>query len=214
MPRPPDLAAFFDLEIKSAELDRQAFKGVATTREPDMLGDVVEPKGAQFKLPLPLLRQHRQGEPIGHVTKARVTDHGIEIEAEGPANTGLRYLEEAWAQIRARLVKGLSIGFAPMAGEIEELLDKKGKWTGGLRFKKWTWLELSAVTIPANPGATLQLRELARGDLMAAQDREFRRALLEGRIPAGESPRDPDEVRQRAAAAIVRAGRTLKGVRK
>ena len=213
MPRPPDFDSYFDLEIKSAALDRRAFTGVATTRAPDRLGDIVEPKGAAFKLPLPLLRQHRQGEPIGTVTKARVTDHGIEIEAEGPRDTGLGYLEEAWAQIRARLVKGLSIGFAPVAGEIEEILDGKGKWTGGLRFKKWSWLELSTVTIPANPGAKLELRELARGDLNIAHDREIRRALLEGRYAWGDSLR-ADEVKARAAAAIVRAGRTLKGIRK
>src|SRR5262245_41838782 len=111
MPRPPDFDSFFDLEIKSAALDRRAFTGIATTRKPDRMGDRVIPEGAIYKTPLPLLRQHRQGEPIGHVTKARVSDAGIEIEAEGPRDTGLGYLEEAWAQIRARLVKGLSIGF-------------------------------------------------------------------------------------------------------
>lgn len=213
MPRLPDLESFFDLEIKSAEIERRAFKGIATTRKPDLMGDRVLPEGASYKLPLPLLRQHRQGEPIGHVTKARVTESGIEIEAEGPEDTGLGYLEEAWAQIRARLVKGLSIGFKPMAGEVEEIKDKKGNWTGGLIFKKWQWLELSTVTIPANPGAKLELRELARGDLRSAHDREIRRALLEGRYSAGDSPRDPMEIKARAAAAIVRAGRTLRGIR-
>lgn len=211
MRRPPDFSTFLDLEIKSAEIERRAFRGIATTRQPDLLGDIVEPQGASFKLPLPLLRGHRQNEPIGEVTRARITDKGIEIEAEGPRDTGLRYLEEAWAQIRARLIKGLSIGFKPL--EAEEILDKKGKWQGGLRFKKWSWLELSAVTIPANPGASLELRELARGDLSAAHDRELRRALLEGRYTAGDSPRDSREVKQRASAAIIRAGRTLKGIR-
>jgi HK97 family phage prohead protease len=212
MARLPDFDSYFDLEIKSAALDRRAFTGIATTRKPDRIGDVVEPKGAQFKLPLPLLRQHRQDEPIGQVTKATVTDGGIEIEAEGPRDTGLGYLEEAWAQIRARLVKGLSIGFKPIPGEVDEIKDDKGEWTGGLRFKKWEWLELSAVTIPANPGAKLELRELARGDLRSAHDRELRRALLDGRYVRGDSP-SAFHVKQRAAAAIIASGRTLRGIR-
>lgn len=205
MRRPPDFSTFLDLEIKSAEIERRAFKGIATTRQADMLGDIVEPAGALFKLPLPLLHQHRQDRPIGDVTHARVTDKGIEIEAVGRENTRVHWLEEAWELIRLKLVKGLSIGFKPL--EAEEILDKKGKWQGGLRFKRWSWLELSAVTIPANPGASLELRELARGDLTAAHDRELRRALLEGRYTAGDSPRDPHAVIARATAARIRATR-------
>jgi HK97 family phage major capsid protein len=46
-------------------------------------------------------------------------------------------------------VRGLSIGFAPL-----EMADIAGTW--GTRFLKWEWLELSAVTIPANAQATIQ----------------------------------------------------------
>jgi phage head maturation protease len=57
-------------------------------------------------------------------------------------------LDLAWQSIRSKLVRGLSIGFAPIEySHIEE--------TGGYRFIKWAWLELSAVTIPANTEASI-----------------------------------------------------------
>ena len=52
--------AYSCLEIKaSAETGgRRTFKGIATTPATDRTGDIVEPKGAEFKLPITLLWQH------------------------------------------------------------------------------------------------------------------------------------------------------------
>ena len=197
---------FLDLEIRSAALDKRAFRGLATSNAVDDLGDVVEPSGAEFSLPLPLLRQHRQAEPIGEVFKATATETGIEIEAEGPDKSGLPYLEEAWQQIRARLMKGLSVGFQPLA--YEPILDAKGQPTGGYRFTRWRWRELSVVTIPANPEAALSLRSLARGDFLVAHDRE-QRALLARSPCAAESARETER-RNRAALALALADRALR----
>jgi HK97 family phage prohead protease len=108
---------------------------------------VVEPKGARFTLPIPLLSQHDHSSPIGTVVSANVTDAGIEIEALIPKDSGLDYVEKAWRQIKSGLVRGLSIGFkGTKATQI------KG---GGLRFTEWQWLELSAVTIPCNHEANI-----------------------------------------------------------
>lgn len=198
------------LEIKSADPGKLYFRGVATTASPDHAGDIVEPAGAEFSLPLPLLRQHRQAEPIGEVFQATATESGIEVEARGPDNgagSKLPYLVEAWEQIRARLVKGLSVGFQPL--DYDLIRDAKGNPTGGLHFKRWRWLELSAVTIPMNPDAALSLRSLARGDLMAAHDRDARAALLASATSRAEPARLLQ--RNRAAVALALADRALKG---
>src|SRR4029077_20474332 len=64
-------------------------------------------------------------------------------------------LDEAWQSIKAGLVQGLSIGFKPLK---HELIPE----TRGLRFTAWSWLELSAVTIPANAEASITtIRSLA-----------------------------------------------------
>ena len=143
--------AYSLLEWKSLDDEQRLIEGVASTPSTDRMGDVVQSRGAVFNLPLPLLWQHRSAEPIGHVIKARATDEGIAITAK-IARGVLPFIDEAWALIKAGLVRGLSIGFRPL--EFEPL-DAKDPW-GGLLFKKWEWLELSAVTIPANAEASIQ----------------------------------------------------------
>jgi HK97 family phage prohead protease len=144
--------AYSLLTVKAVDEDARQITGMATTPEPDRLGDVVEPDGAQFKLPLALLWQHDSARPIGHVTKAKVSKGGIEIVAKIShiAEQGRLKdrLDEAWQSIKAGLVRGLSIGFRPIERSFLEDGD-------GVRFIKWEWLELSAVTIPANAETTI-----------------------------------------------------------
>jgi HK97 family phage prohead protease/HK97 family phage major capsid protein len=144
--------AYARLQIKAIREDARIITGLATTPTPDRTGDVVEPTGALFELPLPLLWQHDAKQPIGSVTKATVTPDGIEITAAlakidepGPLKDRI---DMAWQSIKAELVRGLSIGFRDL--ESAYLKD-----TGAFHFLKWLWLELSAVTIPANAEATI-----------------------------------------------------------
>jgi HK97 family phage prohead protease len=139
--------AFSLLEIKRADEDSRIITGIATTPEPDRMQDVVEPKGAQFKLPIPLLWQHDSKQPIGHVTQAKVTKAGIEISAKIAKGVSDE-IDRAWSLIKAGLVSYLSIGFRSLEHSI--IPD-----TGGMRFLRWEWLELSAVTIPANSDASI-----------------------------------------------------------
>jgi HK97 family phage major capsid protein/HK97 family phage prohead protease len=146
--------AYSLLEVKTIDEDARVITGIATTPTPDRLGDIVEPKGAEFKLPIPLLSHHNPTKPIGHVTKAKVTKDGIEVTAKlvkpeaGAPQSWADRLNEAWADIKSGLVRGLSIGFKPLE---EARIDG----TYSFRFIKWLWLELSAVTIPANMDATI-----------------------------------------------------------
>lgn len=147
------------LTIKAIDDEKRIIKGIASTPSTDRSGDIVEPKGARFTLPIPLLSQHDHSSPIGMVKSARVTDQGIEIEAEIPKNSGLGYVDKAWMQIKSGLVRGLSIGFRGTKAE-----PIKG---GGLRFKEWQWLELSCVTIPCNADANIMA--IKKFDLLSAQ---------------------------------------------
>lgn len=145
--------AYSILEVKEMDDDKRILTGLATTPATDRMDDIVEPKGAVFKLPLPLLWQHRHDQPIGHVTKATVKDGGIEVVAQiakiEEAGTLKQRLDDAWLAIKSGLVRGFSIGFSSI-----ESANIEGSW--GRRFLKWEWHELSAVTIPANAEATIQ----------------------------------------------------------
>ncbi|MGU0778041.1 phage major capsid protein [Pseudomonas aeruginosa] len=164
--------AYSTLEVKALDDEKRVITGIASTPSPDRMQDVVEPKGAQFKLPIPFLWQHNHDEPIGHVTEAKVTQKGIEVsvqltQVEEPGKLKDR-LDEAWQSIKSGLVRGLSIGFS--AKEFEQI---PGSW--GLRFLSWEWFELSAVTIPANAEATITS--------VKSIDREQRAALGINSVP-------------------------------
>ncbi len=172
--------AYSTLEIKAATEDggKRRFTGIASTPTTDRMGDIVEPKGAAFKLPIPLLWQHDSRDPIGWITSARVTDKGIEVDAEVaniPEDGELKTrLTTAWQMIKSGLVRGLSIGF-----NAQETARIEG--TYGYHILKWLWLELSAVTIPANEQATILAIKSADLASLAASGH---RALSDGRASA------------------------------
>lgn len=113
----------------------------------------MEPLGAKFALPLPFLWQHEGKEAaIGHVVAATPSKDGIPVKIQLATDDvpGLLKdrLDYAWRSIKKGLVPGLSIGF-------RELDSEPIKGSFGARIKSWEWLELSAVTIPANQDATI-----------------------------------------------------------
>lgn len=138
--------------IKAVDEDKREITGIASTPGTDRMGDIVEPGGAEFTLPIPLLWQHDHLQPIGNVFAARITREGIEIRASVVKPTPdmpsqlIARLEEAWSSIKAKLVRGLSIGFSPIEWALMD---------SGIRFTRWNWHELSAVTVPANAEASI-----------------------------------------------------------
>lgn len=144
--------AYSVFTVKEFDDAARTISGIATTPTPDRMGDIVEPKGAQFALPLPLLWQHDSRQPVGHVIDAKVADDGITVRAQlakldEPGVLKDR-LDEAWQSLKTGLVRGFSIGFKSL--EAARIGD-----TWSERFLKWDWLELSLVTIPANAEASI-----------------------------------------------------------
>lgn len=142
--------AYSLLEIKAVDEEKGIIEGIASTPAPDRYGDIVEPKGAEFKLPMPFLWQHDSWSPIGEVTKAKVTKEGIAVSIRVALELSDRvsYIKDAWELIKGGLVRGLSIGFRSLEHAFIE-------GTYGIHFQKWEWMELSAVTIPANSDASI-----------------------------------------------------------
>lgn len=144
--------AYSLLEVKAIDDDKREISGVATTPEPDRSGDIVEPSGAKFAPTVPLLWQHRHDMPIGEAKLSAPSKSGIKFVAtvakiaeDGPLK---EMVDMAWQAIKARLVKGVSIGFRSIAHDYMS--------EGGIRFREYEIIELSAVTIPANAQATIQ----------------------------------------------------------
>jgi HK97 family phage major capsid protein/HK97 family phage prohead protease len=140
--------AYSVFTVKSVDTERRVIEGIASTPATDRDGDVLEPRGAQFKLPMPLLWQHNAELPIWQVISAKVTDAGIWIKAQ-IAKDVLPEIDRAWALIKSGLVRGFSVGF--------QSVGSPERTPGGYRFVKWAWHETSAVTIPANQHASISL---------------------------------------------------------
>lgn len=153
--------AYYVLDIRSTDDEKRLIEGIANTGEIDSYNTILEPEGAQFKLPLPVLYQHNSRQPIGHVVEAKVSKAGIRVKLQIAKQGIAPFIDEAWALIKNGLVRGLSVGFDP----VEEVFDKT---FGGYRFPKWNWYELSTVTIPANQEATMSTVRSADEAILAA----------------------------------------------
>jgi HK97 family phage major capsid protein/HK97 family phage prohead protease len=143
--------AYALVTVKAVNEDQRVIEGYASTPTPDWGDDVMEPKGAEFSLPLPLLWQHRSDEPVGSVEFAEADSKGIrfratiaKIEEPGPLRD---LVDKAWQAVKAKLVRGVSIGFHTLDGERRK--------SGGIHATRWAWHELSLVTIPMNREATI-----------------------------------------------------------
>src|SRR4029077_3450017 len=84
--------------------------------------------------------------------------------------------------IKAGLVSGLSIGFKPL--ESEAIKGSKG----GMRFIKWDFLELSAVTIPAHAEATIQFVKSTDAAQRAAPGQSAPRRIVYLNPPGAAGP--------------------------
>jgi HK97 family phage major capsid protein/HK97 family phage prohead protease len=141
-------------------------KGMASTPRVDRVGDIVVPTGARYALPIKLLLGHDSSEPVGNVVAAKKTKNGIEFEARIPkiSEPGLvkDRVDQAIHELKYDLIGAVSIGFKAEKDGIEYIDD------GGLQFNDWEWLELSLVTIPANPDARITSFKSFDDELRAA----------------------------------------------
>ncbi|SAK63533.1 phage-like protein [Caballeronia pedi] len=145
--------AYTLLDVRSSDDEARTIEGIASTPTPDRYEDIVEPLGAKYALPMPLLWQHRSDAPVGHVEFAKPDKTGIPFKArvlktDEPGTLRDR-LDEAWQSVKMGLIRAVSIGFRPIEYSMIE--------GGGIRFLSWEWLELSLVTIPANGEATINV---------------------------------------------------------
>lgn len=194
--------ALVRFEIKALDDDARTIEGWATTPEVDRMGDIVLPKGAEYELPIPFLLDHDHSQVVGEVDRVEVTDKGIKfwasikkITEEGDAKA---LCDKAWSYIKHGLRKAVSIGFRPLDFDVLP--------NGGLKFTSWEWYELSAVGIPAQPGAKITgTKSYSLGDNFIAVD--------EPEIPQPEAPATSgklrvvkldDSARDRAEPFIIR----------
>lgn len=143
--------AFSQLQIKRFDEAEGIIEGIASTPTTDRVGDIVEPMGAHFNLPLPLHHEHDRKDVVGEVFEATATPQGIEFKARIAKDVS-EQIAEVWRRVNGGLIKFVSIGFR--ATKFEPIAK-------GFRFTEWTWDELSLTTIPCNPEASITATKAA-----------------------------------------------------
>ena len=137
---------FSQAKAYTNEAGERIVEGIATTPAVDRAGDTIDPLGVDFDLskrPIKMLWQHDPERPVGRVLSATATPQGISFVAKLAAPGANPAIDQRWQDITAGLVDSLSIGFRAT---------KPPKQTRtGWHYPGTEWLELSFVTIPANP---------------------------------------------------------------
>tara|TARA_B100001179_G_scaffold231843_1_gene222829 strand:+ start:3164 stop:3778 length:615 start_codon:yes stop_codon:yes gene_type:complete len=185
------MKAYSLLTVKSVDDEKRVIKGMATTPTPDRVGDVVEPEGVVYRGPINLHLYHDHQLPVGNVEFGKATKTGIPFTATLPnvAEEGAvkARVDEAWHSVKYKLLGATSIGFRALEDGVELLK------SGGLRFTKWEMLELSLVSVPANPDAMIQSFKSAdasqiRDSLGVAQTDDGERRQIISNITKGAIP--------------------------
>jgi HK97 family phage prohead protease len=134
------------LEIKEIGADG-SFEGIlASYNTVDLGGDSILPGAFTKTLQehgavVPLLWQHKTDEPIGTLT---LTDSPTGLLVKGQLLMGLPTAQKAYLLLKARVIKGMSIGYDAIKDAVEN----------GVRILKEIRLwEGSVVTFPMNPAA-------------------------------------------------------------
>jgi HK97 family phage prohead protease/HK97 family phage major capsid protein len=137
---------FSQAKAYTNEAGERIVEGIATTPAVDRAGDTIDPMGVEFDLvkrPIKMLWQHDPERPVGRVLSATATPQGVSFVAKLAAPGANPAIDQRWQDITAGLVDSLSIGFRAT---------KPPKQTRtGFHYPGTEWLELSFVTIPANP---------------------------------------------------------------
>src|SRR4030095_9631633 len=109
--------AYSVLHVKAFDPATRTISGIASTPEPDRRGDILDPLGATFANPPPLLSHHDKDLPVG-MAMLPADAAGIPFEAtfatvDAPGPLRDR-VDEAWQSVVAKLLRGVSIGFRPL----------------------------------------------------------------------------------------------------
>ena len=145
--------------------DGTTFKAVITTDTIDRDGEVVIPAGMnskEYERNPTLLFGHDAAKPIGKMIELRRESDSIYGEfalAPRPEQHQGEWLPDTVGSLmRFGALRGVSIGFTPQAGGMRQAskADIERYGSGVKRvFSKWTLLEVSVVSIPANQEALI-----------------------------------------------------------
>lgn len=213
---PFEVKAIGELKDTDGGEPQGVFEGLASTfGNVDLVGDVIEPgafKAADGKpAKVKMLWQHDIRAPIGVFDEIEETAKGLRVK--GRLALAVQQGAEAFELLKMRALDGLSIGFSIPKNGAD--IDTDGR----RHIKKVDLIEISVVTLPANPKARVR-RVKAVDRIETIRDFEAflrdeggfshaaAKAIAIGGFKASTEPRDEDG-KAKTLAALIEERRAL-----
>lgn len=135
--------------LKSASLGERQIRVIASDPTPDRAGDIMVPSGcdlASYRRNPVVLANHDPGKPLG-TADVQVKSNRVEALITFAPAKASQTADEFCALAKAGVLSAVSVGFNP--------IDSEPIGGAGRRYNEWELLELSVVSVPANPNAVV-----------------------------------------------------------
>ncbi len=169
------------------EVAPRTFRFVASTAEPDRDGDVIEARGwkldTYLKNPVILVSHNHQTLPVARASRIWIETDRLMVDIQFPPEGTSEAADETYALVRDGFLRAVSVGFIP--------LQSTALPSGGRHHLRQELLEISLVSVPANPSAVLaaglgkgvrmteeQLRQAIRTVTAQVLKEQFKEKLL------------------------------------
>lgn len=174
------------------EGEDRTIRVVASDESVDRYGDIIDASGwqlANFKRNPIFLWLHQYTAPIGTVPDIAVDGSRLMARVRFAAEGVSAQADELWKLVKAKILRAVSVGFmVESETDFEYLRDEEDRITG-IRYLRQELLELSLVSVPANPHALSVARSLSLPDSLVRsalplnasvtrQHQELRRQLM------------------------------------
>jgi HK97 family phage prohead protease len=169
------LGCNLEIEIKTAIDSEEKALGdfeievIGSTAALDSYGEVIDPKGWDLKRykknPVILAQHNYMNPPIGRATSVKVTDGKLTFKIEFPEE-GINPEADVYRKLtKAGFLNTTSVGFIG-----KEWVDGDGKKAPYRTFTKSELLELSLVSVPANPEAVVTGRSFVERGIITEEE--------------------------------------------
>ena len=152
--------------VKGIDVEKRTMTMIGSTEDADRDGDIINVKGWQLenylKNPVFLWGHIYSGAPIGAATKVirRRSPNRLEFHLRFPTLGIHPFADMILELFNERIMNASSVGFIPK--EWEKIDEEDDSWFSPKRFIKQELLELSAVSVPANPYAVQNAMNMAK----------------------------------------------------
>ena len=145
----------FNVDIKAQEPEQRIISFRGSTGDVDRQNEVVEPKGWQLdnyaKNPVFLWGHDYSAQPIGKAVRVKKSKDGLDFDIKFATNEEYPFADTIYRLYKGGFIKSVSVGFIPVEWKDGDPARKEPSRT----ILKQELLELSAVSVPANPHALM-----------------------------------------------------------